>query len=57
MKYTVPRNAMGFFMVSLIVLIWPVQAQESDQGSGIPNTQVQIAISSPSYPVTSGDVY
>ncbi|GHV71902.1 hypothetical protein AGMMS49928_26040 [Spirochaetia bacterium] len=57
MENTGTRSAFGFLIITTLVFLWPLQAQESDQGSAIPNTQVQIAISSPSYPVTSGDVY
>jgi protein involved in polysaccharide export with SLBB domain len=48
------RSVLAFFVASALVLVRPVQAQEPME---IPNVQVQIAISSPSYPVTSGDVY
>jgi protein involved in polysaccharide export with SLBB domain len=57
MKYSAIRNAVVFFIISALVFIWPLKAQESDQGAAIPIAQVQIALSSPSYPVTSGDVY
>ncbi|GHV24489.1 hypothetical protein AGMMS4952_00170 [Spirochaetia bacterium] len=52
MNYTVPGCIVVFFIVTTLVFIGPLRAQED-----IPNTQVQLAISSPSYPVTSGDVY
>ncbi|GHV27894.1 hypothetical protein AGMMS4952_10360 [Spirochaetia bacterium] len=57
MENTGTRSAFGFLMITALVFLQPLRAQESDQGSAIPNTQLQIAISSPSYPVTSGDVY
>jgi protein involved in polysaccharide export with SLBB domain len=55
MKYIETRRNFVFFMVSAIICIGSIQAQEEQ--SQVPNTQVQLAISSPSYPVTSGDVY
>ncbi|GHU07504.1 hypothetical protein FACS1894151_01920 [Spirochaetia bacterium] len=39
-------------MATTLVFLRPLQAQEE-----VTSDQVQIAISSPSYPVTSGDVY
>ncbi|GHU54600.1 hypothetical protein FACS189442_1070 [Spirochaetia bacterium] len=53
MQYTAARSAVAFFMITIFAVIFPVQAQEVP----VPETQTQIAISSPSYPVTSGDVY
>ncbi|GHU68826.1 hypothetical protein FACS189450_00490 [Spirochaetia bacterium] len=42
----------SFFILITFVFIWPLQGQEQ-----IPDAQTQMAISNPSYPVTSGDVY
>jgi protein involved in polysaccharide export with SLBB domain len=61
MKYTATKSAFVLFMFTASVFIWPIQALEEEQeqtplSAGI-QTQVQIAISSPSYPVTAGDVY
>ncbi|GHV73926.1 hypothetical protein AGMMS49940_12280 [Spirochaetia bacterium] len=53
MKFSIKKSAV-LFLFTTLVFIGPLRAQESD---AIPNTQVQLAISSPSYPVTSGDVY
>jgi protein involved in polysaccharide export with SLBB domain len=48
------RSAFVFFLLSSFVFILPIQAQ---QEGPVPDTQTQIAISSPAYPVTAGDVY
>jgi hypothetical protein len=57
---TVIRSAVGFFM-STTLFIWPMQAQvpapDAQTEITIPSVQTQIALSSPSYPVTTGDVY
>jgi protein involved in polysaccharide export with SLBB domain len=41
-------------MIAAFVAIFPIRAQEDVRA---PDTQTQLAISSPSYPVTAGDVY
>ncbi|GHV35964.1 hypothetical protein AGMMS49546_00360 [Spirochaetia bacterium] len=50
-----------FFISASLVFVGPIQAQvqtqDSDIQTQIPGLQTQIAISSPSYPVTAGDVY
>lgn len=55
------KKTFGFILISLVFLR-PIQAQvqSSDQTStqaSVPSIQTQIAISSPSYPVTPGDIY
>jgi protein involved in polysaccharide export with SLBB domain len=52
MQHTVTSAFVFFMLAAALVLLWPLQAQEQ-----APDTQTQMAISSPSYPVTSGDVY
>ncbi|GHT94960.1 hypothetical protein FACS1894141_2670 [Spirochaetia bacterium] len=53
-KHTSTGSGFVFFLLSTLVFIGPVQAQ---QDGYVLDTQTQIAISSPSYPVTAGDVY
>jgi protein involved in polysaccharide export with SLBB domain len=54
MKHAAASSVFVFSLSAALVFISPVQAQ---QDGSVPDTQTQIAISSPSYPVTAGDVY
>ncbi|GHV04107.1 hypothetical protein FACS189485_08780 [Spirochaetia bacterium] len=57
MGYTETGKGFVFLMTAAFISLWPLQAQESDQRSPDPDARIQLAISSPSYPVTAGDVY